>query len=149
MIRKQVEFLQKSRKRKYLTESNNKLDDDDSGQDDNVEVQPGMIPAQDDDEEEMKCKDVHWTDTASDKDSSARSETVTPKVPLNLDWTSQVHQLLYGRHYSKPENFFRDASSYTIQVSYEFDADIIECCLILDSKLRLRRTNERFGRKYE
>ncbi|KAI3418484.1 hypothetical protein GPALN_009813 [Globodera pallida] len=51
MIRNQVEFLQKSRKRKYLTESNNKLDDDDTGQVDNVEVQPGMIPAQDDDEE--------------------------------------------------------------------------------------------------
>uniref|UniRef100_A0A183CJI9 Uncharacterized protein n=1 Tax=Globodera pallida TaxID=36090 RepID=A0A183CJI9_GLOPA len=52
MIRKQVEFLQKSRKLKYLTKSNNKLDDDDTGQVDNEEVQPVMIPAQDNDEEE-------------------------------------------------------------------------------------------------
>ncbi|KAI3411724.1 hypothetical protein GPALN_001791 [Globodera pallida] len=52
MIRNKVEILQKCRKRKYLTESNNKLDDDDSGQDDNVEVEPATIPAQFDDEVE-------------------------------------------------------------------------------------------------
>ncbi|KAI3418708.1 hypothetical protein GPALN_007816 [Globodera pallida] len=52
MIRNQVDFLQKSRKLKYLRKSNNKLDDDDTGQVDNEEVQPVMIPAQDEDEEE-------------------------------------------------------------------------------------------------
>uniref|UniRef100_A0A183CNH5 MULE domain-containing protein n=1 Tax=Globodera pallida TaxID=36090 RepID=A0A183CNH5_GLOPA len=52
MIRNQVEFLQKSRKRKYLTEINNNLDDDDTGQDVNVEGKPPTIQAQDDDEEE-------------------------------------------------------------------------------------------------
>uniref|UniRef100_A0A183CGP3 FLYWCH-type domain-containing protein n=1 Tax=Globodera pallida TaxID=36090 RepID=A0A183CGP3_GLOPA len=52
MIRNKVEILQKCRKRKYLTEINNNLDNDDTGQDDNLEVKPATIPAPVEDEVE-------------------------------------------------------------------------------------------------